>query len=161
MKEIKFRQKLNKKSSTITGDSFHYWGYIGREFHGPVGKINSIAPSEQYTGIKDRNGVEIFEGDLINIFYESAEFAFDGVYLVVITEEGVDFQFQKLLWDSFGYNQYPVKRSMLTWDGFIRADYKNQSKDYRLCVAEDGKYRYSNYFEIIGNIHENAELLAK
>lgn len=59
MREIKFRQPLK-----VGG--FHYWGYIGgKSFIGPVGDNYASVPSEQYTGRKDKNGKEIYEGDII------------------------------------------------------------------------------------------------
>ena len=55
-REIKFRQK--------TKDSWHFWGYIGNDFISPM---NGIKESMQYTGLKDKNGREIFEGDAIRV----------------------------------------------------------------------------------------------
>lgn len=113
----------------------------------------------QYTGIKDKNGIEIYEGDLINIFYESKEYIFDGVYAVRITPYGIVFDFKNLLWESYAYNQFPSEKAKVSDYGFILNDYKNKNSDRRLCVSGSNKYLYSNYFEIIGNIHENPELL--
>lgn len=152
MREIKFRA-LDPLSSR--------WVYYGTSITGTVDHLQLNRKTEsQYTGIKDRNGTEVYEGDLLNIFYTSKDgYNFDGVYKVSMPPSGVHFEFIKLLWESEAHNQNPYQRAEVSHLGFIRRDYKKSLKDYMLCVSESGKWNYSDYFEVIGNIYENPDLM--
>lgn len=56
MRPIKFRQR--------NGDRWHYWGFIDDAFVTPC---RYDTPSQQFTGLTDRYGVEIYEGDIIDM----------------------------------------------------------------------------------------------
>ena len=121
---------------------------------------------EQFTGLHDLNGNDIYEGDLLNIFYTSGdgEHIHDCVYEVCFGILGIEFRFKRLLWESFGYNQYPLSTILcerygslgVASDGvYVPDSYgKNHTSDFEWKQNDR-----SNYLVVIGNIHQNPELL--
>jgi uncharacterized phage protein (TIGR01671 family) len=122
MREIKFRawHELNKtmvyfNPKRLTEDHFQAT-YLVKLMNGDFGDVLM-----QYTGLKDKNGKEIYEGDIISFN--------------ILT-----FEVEKHL-GAFGYWVY-------------------KGANYAYFVPFCGVLKNNSMvFEIIGNIHENPELL--
>lgn len=115
-REIKFRHWTGCKFiDPIYSDGKWFLDYRDLEDYYPMGKPEI----EQYTGLKDKNGKEIYEGDYM--FFESEEHKITGF---VVFENG----------------EYFVRNPEYKTGGIC------------LNILPD-------ILEIIGNIHENPELL--
>ena len=140
MRTIKFRawDKVGKQMSepfalfgefTLMG-AVHSWQHEFRSGGDSIGYLNDLEIM-QFTGLLDKNGKEIYEGDILTFL--DAE--------TISTENGMDFN------ESMG-------RGVVEWCDYEgRWDVTNRdSVDLEDIFGEPGT-------EIIGNIHENPELL--
>jgi len=127
----------------------------------------------QYTGLKDKNGVEICDDDLLNVFFTSGngEHIHDCIYRATRGAlGGIQFVFVRLLWSCHGHNQYPSSTTLC--ERHESLDYEYEENEIKLKVPDSwgenhlhgNKWKQNDkgfYFEVIGNIYENPELLEK
>lgn len=87
---------------------------------------------EQYTGLKDQNGKEIYEGDIVRYVSEGED-----IYLAVIKRKDED-------------------KELSYWlTGFVYEPFATVDEE----ELTEEEYESLGGMEIIGNIHENQELL--
>lgn len=63
MREVKFRVWDGQKMATPEAIGEYGWYLTGRDFEN--GRNNPFDTLMQYTGLKDKNGKEIYEGDIV------------------------------------------------------------------------------------------------
>ena len=129
MRKIKFRAWIKTGNET---DDYVKPMTIQQMIHSKestfsLEQLNDLVDFEQFTGLKDRNGKEIYEGDIIKYTEDGDSFISEVKY--------------------FGNDDYPA------------FDFIPPDEDWCFqsnCLSEG---TFSNALEVVGNIHENADLL--
>ena len=137
MREIKFRGKRVDNGEWVYGDLVHgrdpqYAYIVERGNKGLCRNYVPVVPESigQYTGLKDKNGKEIYDGDILSIdCYSYTEPEGDVFGEVTITVYG---------------NALIVTRDSGETECFYLSDLRGT---------------YTTIYEVIGNIHDNPELL--
>ena len=134
MRKIKFRGNVKGKCDWVYGSLLVYGDgehniHVPRKHNYKLDAWNVVPETVgQFTGLTDRNGKEIYEGDIITV---------NGRYPRVV------------LWDKMSWSLMPTK--------FY------QDKDFWVMNLQhpgpDWWEKFAGEFEVIGNIHDNPELI--
>lgn len=139
-RDILFRGKRTNNSQWVYGSYWHYSCSNTHQhlvFNDDVSVWVSVDPDTvgRFSGLTDRNGTKIFEGDIIR-WHDNTELSVSGQIAEVCFGKYRDAE-------SVFDNIYPL--------GFyIRFSDKN-------CVTISWLDEFKNYFDIIGNIYDNPE----
>lgn len=130
MREIKFRlwDYDNNLFDYIYINDLEYTADVLTSFNSYFNKDyfkNSPTYIQQFTGLKDKNGVEIYEGDKVS----------DGVFIYVVK-----------------YNQHNTKYCI---EPIQKVDGELSISDYMFYNQLGNGYHDRKDLEVIGNIHEN------
>lgn len=93
----------------------------------------------QYTGLKDKNGKEIYEGDIV-VRYKQWEFSTKTKLIAPVWNESREKWRHIIKWEGAGFNLSTP---------YFKSNFNDLANDYR-----SGWVAY----EVIGNIYENPEL---
>ncbi len=140
MREIKFRGYSPKEGRWSYGDLLTMYADIEGKFisdrqDGIIYRVRADTVG-QYTGLKDKNGKEIYEGDVVKIYSP----------LLVMTLKK---------WDLEAVDVVVFKRGVFCFRNHRCPIGGEDTPIYSNLLA----YRAPKYVEIIGNIYENPELL--
>jgi len=140
MREIKFRGLKKQYEGEPNGNEKEWvYGYLVKEggfayIYDEQGKKHYVnwESATQFTGLKDKNGKEIYEGNIVRI----------------LDRDWTDFEKDKI------NTKVVFKDGCFELETFYKNKYDNEF-DYIKIYKEYGR----DWFEVIGNIYENPDLL--
>jgi uncharacterized phage protein (TIGR01671 family) len=152
MREIKFRYFDTKRQEFITDCDVYFIDsnciLAGDLDNPPVVDITKNVVVSQYTGLKDSNEIEIFEGDIVKVPSINDHVHGNYSYKEVIYRNGT--------WIA----QYvKSEKGQVVPRGYMAGHLIDcYDHDYKALVFYDDRLEHTD-IEIVGNIYENQELL--
>ena len=123
-----------------------------RGFTLPYDYISDGFVWEQFTGLHDKNGKDIYEGDILKFHYFYQSFGENmGASESEHELSGI------VEWQEYGYGISAIKGEH--WNGYTGYSDGEGSADFIHLAAMSESSIHEESFEIIGNIHQNPELL--
>lgn len=142
MREILFRGKRADNGKWTYGYLFCIWErtYLCWGTTNNVPNMKEVIPETvgQYTGLIDRNGKRIFEGDIVRLTDEYNEIEWTAVVWTAVVVFGNPNGEYNWGWQLRAIGEFDENKGILFWV---------DREDFRA------------YCEIIGNIHDNPELM--
>lgn len=165
MREIRFRAKTIKGGQWIEGDLFRagtepsdgefaisYWD----EDDGWMNENVRPDTIGEYVGLKDKNGTDIYEGDIMRIQ------TFDNLSFKSPIEEGKQMRELFTLEDLKGAQEAESVSAVQHEEGLFMVSLDWENDTYLSCLFGDMKKSNPIFeFEVIGNIHDNPDIEPK
>lgn len=138
-REIKFRAWCENSGEFIMIDEYLFIGKennhaMGADFTNDYPCVTKVIDVMQYTGLKDKNGKEIYEGDVLQ-FTERPKYLLKTGKMLVCWNE------------NYGCYGYKYEHSV------------NKEHIIPFVTHDELKEDVLNHCEVIGNIYQNPELL--
>ena len=153
MREIKFRQYF----SGVPDQEDSEWQYFD-VYRGNAIRDGYFEDPQQYTGLKDKNGREIYEGDIIRNYHMLFEVTWHvgaaqfGLNMLYAEDEGNHIHSSRTPLRDWNWCSTPRLEADGKWD-------RNKPTELVYGINLHGNSRRVEACEVIGNIYENPELL--